>query len=101
MAQYDVYENTNAQTMMHIPYLLDVQHTLHDRLHSRVVIPLSRDANEVKGLCIPLEVQGEKLIATVPEMGGVSKTLLGKKVDNLSMQASEILNGIDLLLTGF
>jgi toxin CcdB len=101
MAQFDVYENIHAETRASVPYLLDIQHPLHDRLRSRLVIPLSRDAREVQGLYPAVTVRGEKLVALVPEMGGVSREHLGKKVDNLASEASEILNAIDLLVTGF
>ena len=40
MPQFDVYLNPNADTSKAIPYLLDVQADLLDRLATRVVVPL-------------------------------------------------------------
>ena len=59
------------------------------------------DAREVEEICNPVTVLGEKLVVAIPEMGGISKSTLGKKVDNLSVQAPEIMNAIDLLIQGF
>jgi toxin CcdB len=101
MARFDVYENLHPETRVAIPYLLDIQHSLHERLRSRLVIPLSREAREVEGLYPAVTVRGEKLVALVPEMGGISRDQLGKRVGNLSSEASKILNAIDLLITGF
>jgi toxin CcdB len=99
--QFDVYENTHPNTRTHVPYLLDVQHPLHERLHSRMIVPLIRDAQEVKDLYIPITIRGERVVAAIPEMGGISVSALGKKVDNLANHSSEIINAIDLLITGF
>lgn len=101
MAQFDVYENRNQESRSVFPYLLDVQHTLHERLETRMVIPFTQKLSEVKGLTPSFEIAGEKYVAVVPEMVGVSKEVLGQKVANVSKDSGKIINAIDLLITGF
>ena len=59
------------------------------------------DACEVEELCNPATVLGENLVTVTLEMGCISKSILGKKLDNLPVEATEIMNAIDLLLMGF
>ncbi len=40
MAQFDVYENEEPESKDVIPFLLDVQHSLHRSLSTRTVVPL-------------------------------------------------------------
>ena len=40
MAQFDVYENEEPDSKDIIPFLLDVQHDLHNGLATRTVVPL-------------------------------------------------------------
>jgi toxin CcdB len=42
MAQYDVFANPNPRSRDEVPYLVDVQSGLLDRLPTRLVMPLSR-----------------------------------------------------------
>lgn len=101
MAQFDVYENVNEASKVDFPYMLDVQHSLHERIDTRMIIPLTQKLSPVRGLYISLDIEGEKYVAVVPEMVGMTKLSLGKKVANLSENSREIVNAIDFLITGF
>ena len=49
MARYDVFANPEAAERHHTPYLVDVQNDFIDRLETRVVIPLRREAARFAG----------------------------------------------------
>ena len=102
MAQFDVYKNRDTSSAPAFPYWLDIQHTLHEGLHTRLVIPLSvPNSHAIQGLEPLVEVDGKALHAVIPEMVSLPLTILGKKVGNLSAYSSEIMNGVDFLITGF
>ena len=102
MAQFDVYENLDPSSAEEYPYWLDIQHPLHSRLQSRLVIPLSRSCDHVIGRLEPLVyVQGEKFRAATAEMVALPVEIFGKKVENLSDQSGEVIDAVDFLITGF
>lgn len=104
MAQFDIYENNEPESRGTIPFLLDVQHDLHQNLTTRTVVPLvsSYSANdEIKKLCPVLNVMGSKVMMSTPEMAGYPIGELGLKVTSASNQRTEIINAIDFLLSGF
>jgi len=104
MAQFDVYRNINPASRTHIPYLLDVQSDLLDPLSTLVVVPLCKP-EVLKGrlaerLNPVFEVEGREVIMLTPELAGVSRKILGEKIDNLSGERSAIIAALDLLITG-
>lgn len=104
MAQFDVYRNVNPVSRTLIPYLLDVQSDLLDPLATRVVVPLCKP-EVLKGrlaerLNPVFEVEGCKVVMLTPELAGVSRKILGDKIDNLSGKRSAIIAALDLLITG-
>ena len=101
MNQFCVYENLHVGTKGKYPYFLNVQHTLHERLESRLVIPLVRNRKEFKGLTLTVLIDDETLVASVAEMLTVSVFEMGKKVGDLSDRSGEIINMTDFLITGF
>lgn len=101
MAQFDVYKNLSENNGNLYPYLLDVQHDLHTRMDTRLIVPLSQKLTSAEGLTPELIVDGEYYVAVVADMVGLPVSLLGKKVDNISKDSSKIMDAIDLLLVGF
>ena len=101
MAQFDVYLNLNDATKEMYPYLLDVQHPLHRRLSTRLIVPLAKSPKKIQSVTPQFEIEGERFVAMVPEVVGISKVYLGKKVASLETESSKIINAIDFLLTGF
>lgn len=104
MAQFDVYRNVNPASRTRIPYLLDVQSDLLDPLATRVVVPLCKP-EVLKGrlaerLNPVFEVEGRKVIMLTPELAGVSRKMLGDKIDNLSGERIAIIAALDLLIAG-
>lgn len=104
MAQFDVYENEEPESKGVIPYLLDVQHSLHSGLATRTVVPLvsiSSSKEVVDKLCPRLSVAGRSVIMSTPEIAGYPACDLKNKVSSLERSRSEILGAIDFLLSGF
>jgi toxin CcdB len=105
MGAYSVFQNPNPETNTAVPFLLDVQSELLSELGTRVVVPLYRmEAAGVRALSRLTPVvafQGESLVAMVPELAGISRRELGPVSGDLALARGEILQAMDLLLTGF
>ena len=104
MAQFDVYENEEPESKDAIPFLLDVQHDLHDCLSTRTVVPLVlifSAQQTVQKLCPRFDIEGRDVVMSTPEMAGYPASDLRNKVASLSDSRREILDAIDFLLNGF
>lgn len=104
MAQFDVYENIDPASQEFIPFLLDVQHNLHQALSTRTVVPLVRTRflkQNLDKLSPLLTVNGEDVLMSTPELAGYPVADLGVKVMSLSEERTTILTAIDFLLSGF
>ncbi len=105
MAAFCVFQNLNPRTRMAVPYLLDVQSDLFSVLGTRVVVPLylSEAAGvQVMSRLTPLvSFLGQSLVVMVPELAGIPRRELGPVSGDLAASRGEILQAIDLLLTGF
>ena len=101
MAQFDVYENLSEHMKGQYPYLLDIQNVLHERLDTRMVVPLSTQVAPAIGLSPAFEVCGKTYTAVVPDMLALPLSFLGRKVDNLKSKRSDIIDAVDLLIIGF
>ena len=104
MAQFAVHPNGNPRTRAAIPYLLDVQADLLASLGTRVVVPLYRPealgSSPMTRLTPTLRFQDQPLVAMVPELAGVPRQLLGPALGDLAATRTELLQALDLLLTG-
>lgn len=103
MAQFDVYKNPNAKTRRSIPYLLDFQSDLLDPIATRVVIPLiriSKSNQPITRLNPEFEIEDTTVMLSTAELAGISKSALGKHVTSLKEQRTDIINALDVLLTG-
>ena len=101
MAQFDVYPNTNSDTVDIFPYLLDVTHQLHSISRLRVVVPLCSHQDSISGLNPVFDIKGQKLYMSTMHIAGIPASLCVNPVVNISDRSSEIINAIDFLLTGF
>lgn len=104
MAQFDVYENEDPESKDAIPFLLDVQHDLHDSLATRTVVPLVlifSAKQAVQKLCPRFDVEGRDVVMSTPEIAGYPVRDLRNKVTSLNDSRREILDAIDFLLNGF
>ncbi len=105
MAAYAVHANPNPRTNAAVPFLLDVQAEVLARLGTRVVVPLyRREAAGVQPLArlTPVvQFLGQPLVVMVPELAGIPLRELGPVAGDLAAARGEVLQAIDLLLTGF
>ncbi len=104
MAQFDVYHNIDPVSRSTVPFLLDVQHEIHQTLVTRMVIPLiHRQAmpESPKNLCPCFTIQGVPVVLSTPEMAGYPVHDIGSRVDSLAEHRSDIFAAIDFLLSGF
>jgi len=101
MAQFDIYQNDNSATRNRFPYLLDIQHPLHENTRTRMIIPLTDQLREITMLTPTIEVEQQFFVAIVPEMVGMDRSFLGKKIANAEQYRSTLINAVDLLITGF
>ncbi len=103
MAQFDVYHNRSDLNRDMIPYLLDVQSDLLAQLSTRLVIPMYRVAcfgPPSRGLNPTIQIAGEMLVLSPPEMAGVAVKTLGAYVGSLEEYRVQIIGAIDMLITG-
>ena len=105
MAQFSVHENPNPRTKGDVPYLLDVQADVLSVLATRMVVPLyhqgAMHSRAMTRLTPVLRFKNKPLIAMVPEMAGIHRRELGTIVGDLPAVRGEIIQAIDLLVTGF
>lgn len=104
MAQFDVYENTNPETSLLFPYLLDVQADMLDSLPTRVVVPLmNRTAirTPIPVLNPVLDIQHVEVIMLTPQLVGIQAGLLGTKVCSIKDKRDVIIAALDLMFTGY
>ena len=104
MAQLDIYENLDQDSRTEIPFLLDIQHELHQNLRTRIIIPLVRLEVQKAGLdalCLKFVIKEQNVFASVPEMSAYPAKELGEKVYNLESRRSDIFSAVDFLLNGF
>ena len=105
MAGYSVHANPNPKTKGSIPFLLDVQSELLSVLGTRVVVPLyqaeAAGIQPLSRLTPVVSFQGKSLVVMVPELAGIPRRELGPALGDLASSQGEILQAIDLLLTGF
>jgi toxin CcdB len=86
-----------------VPYLLDVQSDLLDSLATRVVIPLieaSKSNTPITRLNPIFEIEGTNVVLSTQELAGVPNSVLGAFVSSLREYRGDIVNALDLLLTG-
>ncbi len=104
MSQFSVYKNKNSRTKKTFPYLLDIQSNLLDQLRTTVVIPLGKYSivkdQVITKLCPIVEIDGNKYAALTQQIAGIEKSLLGTNVTNISDYRSEIIDAIDLIISG-
>lgn len=103
MAQFVVYENGNPASRKRVPCLLDVQSDLIDAMDSRVVVPLVPVAlagRPIGGLMPRLVVLGEPMVMDTAHLAGVSRSVIGKRVEDLSGQRDTIMAALDFLVSG-
>ena len=104
MKQFTLYKNENKNSNKAYPYFIDVQNDLLDDLNSRVVIPLSAQETlnnlNAKKLCPTIKIDEGVFVLLTHQITSVPCSALKSEVASLDHYRYEILDAIDLLLTG-
>lgn len=102
MAQFDVYRNPDPRSADRVPYLLDVQTNLLDRLATRVVVPLIREDQTIpaRRLNPIFSVEDHRVVMATAELAALHRRDLGAQVGSLEPHRSDIIGALDFLIRG-
>jgi toxin CcdB len=104
MSQFTVYENNDKKTCRTYPYFVDVQSDLLYDLNSRMVIPLSPytavNKTNAKKLCPTVDIESNKFVLLTHQMTSVPRNILKTEVTSFENYRYEIIDAIDMLITG-
>ena len=105
MAQFDVYIDPQPGAREFVPFVLDLQSALIDKLATRLVLPLTRVGATVGrlpvNLCPVVEIARE-ILSLQPHLAApIAARLLKKPVLSLRHRASEISAALDAVISGF
>ena len=97
MAQFDVHRSRNGNDL-----LLDCQSDLLDHFDTRFVIPLihAQAAQKLSRLHPIFEIDGEHHMMATQLASAVDAKELGLCIASLADRRYDILNAVDMLLTG-
>lgn len=97
MPQFDIHRSRDGNEL-----LLDCQSDLLDHFDTRFVIPLvpTQTAENLSRLHPVFEVEGERHVMATQLASAVDAKELGNRVASLADRRYDILNALDMLLTG-
>ena len=99
MARFDVYQPDGGEAL-----LLDCQADLLSMLDSRFVIPLMPLGfldNPFNRLNPLFDIEGRRVVMVTQSAATVRSRALGRHIGSLASRQDEIMNAIDMLLTGY
>ncbi|MBI1685274.1 CcdB family protein [Caulobacter hibisci] len=101
--QFDVFPNPSIRTCAAAPYVVVLQSHHAGDLPTAVVAPLylPQSALPLSELSAKVEIHGQALLVFIPELVGVSTTLLRERVASLAVHEDAIRRALDRLFTGF
>jgi toxin CcdB len=100
--QCGVYKNA-GESQSYAPYLLDVQADMLNSLETRVMVPLVRvqEFGRRAGRLHPVfTVYGEEFVMATHLLAAIRFIGLGRALDSLASQRSDIIGALDVLLVG-
>ena len=104
MKQFTLYKNQDKQSRSSYPYFVDVQNSLFSDLNSRLVIPFAKheslNKTEVERLCPVISIDGNDHVLLTHQMTSVPVSILTQEEMSLEDHRYEILDAIDMLITG-
>jgi len=104
MTQFTLYKNQDKQSRNSYPYFVDVQNSLFSDLNSRLVIPFAKheslNKTEVERLCPVISIDGNDHVLLTHQMASVPVSILTQEEMSLEDHRYEILDAIDMLITG-
>jgi toxin CcdB len=103
MHQFSLYQNRSDNSLAY-PFLVDIQSDLLQSLTTRLVIPLTpRHLFEGKvpiSLCPSIQLEEGEFILMTQYMSSIPTSVLTSPVGSLETFRTEIIQAVDLLITG-
>ncbi|MGR3219203.1 MAG: CcdB family protein [Candidatus Anammoxibacter sp.] len=104
MSQFTLYKNEDKNSQKIYPYFVDVQSNLLDDLNSRLVIPLSPysavNKTNAKKICPVIQLDEGKFVLLTHQMTTVPRATLKTVITSIENYRYEIIDAIDMLITG-
>ena len=104
MSQFSLYKNQDKRSKNTYPYFVDVQNSLFSDLNSRMVIPFASHETlrktDAGNLCPVILIHGSKYVLLTHQMTSVPTSKLQHEEMSLEDYRYEILDAIDMLITG-
>jgi toxin CcdB len=104
MPQFSVYKNLDNNSRNAYPYFVDVQNSLLSDLNTRLVIPFAKPSSlrstEVERLCPVIPINGRDYVLLTHQLTSVPISTLSKEESSIEPFRYEILDAIDMLITG-
>ncbi len=104
MPQFSVYKNQDKRSRNAYPYFVDVQNSLLSDLNTRLVIPFAKPSSlnniEAERLCPVIPINGSDYVLLSHQLTSVPVSVLSKEEDSIESYRYEILDAIDMLITG-
>lgn len=104
MPQFSVYRNQDKRSRNVYPYFVDVQNSLLSDLNTRLVIPFAKPSSlnnaEVERLCPLIPINGRNYVLLSHQLTSVPISALSKEEVSIEPYRYEILDAIDMLITG-
>jgi len=103
MSNFTLYKS-HSSIQTEYEYLLNVQSSLLDDLKSRLVIPLIKKPfrkSIIQILNPEIEIDNTTYIILTQQMASVPINYLGKLIENIEINRTEVLSAIDFLITGY
>ncbi|MBN8756659.1 MULTISPECIES: CcdB family protein [unclassified Variovorax] len=104
MAQFDIYANPSKTQRGEIPWMVDIQSDILDKLPARLVIPLALRAHlpavMPRSLCPIIGWNGSTLVA-LPHLAAPFRVKdLGPVQGSLRPQANDFVAALDAVISG-
>jgi toxin CcdB len=100
--QFDVFANPDPEFSESHPYFIVLQHTVLNRLNTRLVAPLiaPKAIPLFEKLMPEVTVTGSRYVIDMTNIGGLPAGLLQEPVANLESRRYDIVRAIDLVFSG-
>jgi CcdB protein len=101
--QYDVFRASGRFSSEDLAYLIVLQSGDFSHLNTALSAPIRKidDAQVLRGLHIPVTVEGEAFHISMAELAAFPLKRLGQYVENQNMVHSDVMLAVDLLFAGF
>lgn len=103
MSQFDIHKNPNPTARRVAPYVVNLQcdHLAH--LATRLCAPIKSrkmSSTPIKGLMPEIEIDGQAFVVFMQETAAVPAAVLGVAIGSAAPHRFQIVDAIDLIVSG-